>query len=551
MAELPAGTVTFLFTDIEGSTRLLAGLGRERYGQLLAEHHRLLREAFARSNGLEVDTQGDAFFVVFRTAGEAVSAAAEAQRALAGHPWPEDVRPSVRMGLHTGEALLSDDRYVGVAVHRAQRVSAAGHGGQVLLSNATREMVEDELPSGVHLRDLGQQRLKDLDRPAHLFQLDVDGLPAEFPPLRTEAPATFEDKRHGVARFLALERRRAWLLAGLAAALLLGAIAGVVVLLTGGSHAAGLAGEDALAAIDPDSGAVAKRIPLAAASTAVAAGEGGLWVLNSDQQTVSRIDPKTAEVDPFGTGATPTDVAVGAGSVWVGAGSTLPTAQSVSPITTSVARVSPQTRTVQARIPLPRRGGAIANSGEQRIAVGRDGVWTINPDYTISQINPETSSVVRTISSFPAVAIAASGRDVWALGQDGSLARIDATDGRVARRLQLRTTDATRLAIGAGSVWVTDPPEGTLWRVALAGTSRPSAIPVGEGALGVAVGNGSVWLANPLRGTVVQVSPSTNAVARVVPVGGAPRALVVAVNKGPRAPSAKRSFTAGRALPIS
>jgi branched-chain amino acid transport system substrate-binding protein len=525
MAEAPAGTVTFLFTDIEGSTRLLARLGRERYGELLAEHHRLLRERFAQHRGYEVDTQGDAFFVVFRTASDAVAAAVDAQRALARHRWPDDAEPRVRMGLHTGEALIRDDRYVGVAVHRAQRVSATGHGGQVLLSNATREMVEDELPPGVRLRDLGLQRLKDLDRAAHLSQLEIEGLPSDFPPLRIEAPAAIGGAR-GLAARLRPETRRGRVVAAGAATLLLAGVAAAAVLLSGRSNKTGLTSADALAAIEPHSGKVTRRFPLDAASTAVAAGEGGVWVLNSDEQTVSHVDPNTGVAKPFGTGATPTDIAVGVGSVWVGAGSTLPTAQTVSPVTISLTRVSPQTRTVQARIRLPRRAGAVSNVSEEHIAIGEDAVWTINPDYTISRINPKTSKV-RTISSFPAVAIAASGREVWALGPDGALGQIDPKTDRVKRRVQLRTTAAARVAVGMGSVFVTDPADGTLWRVDLAGRSRPTAIPLGEGALGVAVGEGSVWVANPLRGTVAQVSPSANAVVRAVPVGGAPRAVTV------------------------
>jgi branched-chain amino acid transport system substrate-binding protein len=526
MSEAPAGTVTFLFTDIEGSTRLLSRLGRERYGELLAEHHRLLREQFARHGGHEVDTQGDAFFVVFRTAGQAVAAAADAQRALAGHRWLDDVQPRVRMGLHTGEALVRDGRYVGVAVHRAQRVSATGHGGQVLLSNATREMVEDELPPGVRLRDLGLQRLKDLDRPAHLSQLEIEGLPSDFPPLRTDS-AAIDATRGGLAERLRLGTRRGQLVAAGAVALLVAGAATATILLGGGSHVTAPTSADVLAGIEPNSGKVRTRIPLGAASTAVAAGEGGVWVLNSDEQTVSRVDPKTGDAEQFGTGAIPTDIAVGAGSLWVGAGSTLAAAQTVSPVTTSVTRVSPRTRTAQARIPLPRRAGPVSNFSEQHIAVGRDAVWTVNPDYSISRINPRTSTVVRTISSFPAIAIAASGREVWALGPDGAVGKIDPRRNRVRRRIQLRTTAAARVAVGMGSVWVTDPAEGTLWRIDLAGASVPSAIPVGEGALGITVGGGSVWVANPLRGTVAQVSPSANAVVRTVPVGGAPRAVAV------------------------
>jgi predicted ATPase/class 3 adenylate cyclase len=167
---LPSGTVTLLFTDIEGSTRLLHELGG-RYAEVLAEHRRVLREAFGRHRGVEVDTQGDSFFYVFARAGDAVGAAAEAQAALADGP----VR--VRMGVHTGEPLLADGGYVGVDVHRGARIAGSGHGGQVLVSESTRQLVE----SSVELRDLGLHRLKDLTEAQHLYQLG-DG---EFPPLRT------------------------------------------------------------------------------------------------------------------------------------------------------------------------------------------------------------------------------------------------------------------------------------------------------------------------------------------------------------------------------
>jgi predicted ATPase len=165
----PTGTVTLLFTDIEGSTKLLHALG-DRYAEVLAEHRRLLREAFAHHRGFEVDTQGDAFFYAFGSASEAVAAASEAQAALADGP----VR--VRMGVHTGEATRTEEGYVGMEVHRAARICAAGHGGQIVVSEATRAL----LP-GSELRDLGEHRLKDLSEPQRLYQLGR----ADFPPLKT------------------------------------------------------------------------------------------------------------------------------------------------------------------------------------------------------------------------------------------------------------------------------------------------------------------------------------------------------------------------------
>jgi predicted ATPase/class 3 adenylate cyclase len=184
MAELPIGTVTFLFTDIEGSTRMLQRLG-DRYTKLLEDHGEILRSAFIAADGYPVSTEGDSFFVVFQSAPAAVAGAGEAQRALDTHSWPEGERVRVRMGLHTGEGKLGGENYIGIDVHRAARIASAGHGGQVLMSEATRSLVEGSLQSGISLRDLGRHRLKDLENPERLFQLVVEGLPDDFPPVRT------------------------------------------------------------------------------------------------------------------------------------------------------------------------------------------------------------------------------------------------------------------------------------------------------------------------------------------------------------------------------
>jgi predicted ATPase/class 3 adenylate cyclase len=184
MAVRPSGTVTFLFSDIEGSTRLLRDLGVERYGEVLQEHRRLFRDCVAAAGGTEVDTQGDAFFVAFPRAEDAARAAVETQRALATHRWTEGSAVRVRMGMHSTDAHGRDEGYVGIGVHRAARICAAGHGGQVLVSSSSAELLRDaDLPFG--LIDLGRHALKDLPAPEHLFQLAADGLADRFPPLRS------------------------------------------------------------------------------------------------------------------------------------------------------------------------------------------------------------------------------------------------------------------------------------------------------------------------------------------------------------------------------
>src|SRR5574341_602477 len=184
MSELPSGTVTILFTDIEGSTRLLQQLGEE-YATLIAEHHQILRETSETHHGHVQGIEGDSFFVVFPGALDAVNAVVQAQRELAAHTWPNGVDLRVRMGLHTGEPQISGLGYVGIDVHRAARIAAAGHGGQVLLSQTTYDLVDRDLPKGVTVRDLGEHRLKDLRQPKHLYQLVIEGLPADFPPLKS------------------------------------------------------------------------------------------------------------------------------------------------------------------------------------------------------------------------------------------------------------------------------------------------------------------------------------------------------------------------------
>jgi class 3 adenylate cyclase len=199
---LPGGTVTFLFTDIEGSTRLLQELGDD-YGEVVADHRHLLREIFQAAGGNEVDSQGDAFFYSFPRARDAVGAAVAGQRALAEHAWPRDAEVLVRMGLHTGEPSVGEEGYIGLDVVRAARICSAGHGGQILISETTRALLGNELPSGVSVRDLGEQRLKDVQH-EHVYELALDESSQGFPPLkqaetdrRDDLTQRFEDKING------------------------------------------------------------------------------------------------------------------------------------------------------------------------------------------------------------------------------------------------------------------------------------------------------------------------------------------------------------------
>jgi YVTN family beta-propeller protein len=331
VAELPRGTVTFVFTDIEGSTALVKRL-RDRYGDVVEQHQLLLRAAFSAHGGHEIDTQGDSFFFAFARARDAVIAVVEAQRALAAHDWPDDGEVRVRMGLHTGEPAVGEQRYTGFGVHRAARISAAGHGGQVVLSNATRELVEDDLPENVSIRELGTYELKDVERPERLFQLAVEDLPGEFPPLK--APKVAEP--HPL-------RRRAILLSGLA-----GVIAAAVAIPLFAFGEGGSGGESIEAAagnsvgfLDPASNRLVDDVGVGATPTDVAVGEGAVWVTNADDRSVSRIDPvkRTLVQTITEVGNSPSGIAVGNGAVWV-----------VNSLDSSVSRIDPGTNRVVQKV---------------------------------------------------------------------------------------------------------------------------------------------------------------------------------------------------------
>jgi len=196
VGELPGGTITMLFTDIEGSTALLSRLG-DRYAEALSAHRVLMRAAMAAWHGREISTEGDSFFVVFESAADALGCCLAAQRALAGHDWPGGLAVRVRMGLHSGEPAQHEDNYLGMDVHRAARIAATAHGGQVVLSDPTRLLAASRLPDGASVRDLGFHRLKDIEEAERIYQLVAPGLQEDFPPLKSlgtpaslPAPAT-------------------------------------------------------------------------------------------------------------------------------------------------------------------------------------------------------------------------------------------------------------------------------------------------------------------------------------------------------------------------
>ena len=424
-SELPGGTLTFLFTDIEGSTRLEREL-RERYSDVLTDHRRLLREAFARFGGREIDTQGDSFFFVFSRAREAVAAAVAGQSALAAHTWPEGHWVRVRIGMHTGEATLDDGRYVGLAVHRGARISAAGHGGQILLSSSTRDVVEDDLPADQRLVDLGEHRLKDLPRAERVFQLVAPGLREEFPSLKSIGASSFEGRESELAEAAADELAGRWrrpgrrgFIAATAAAAAIGVAVGLLATQGGGSEADASVAENSVGVIDSDGGIVAD-VGVGDSPSQVAATPEAVWVTNTTDNTVSRIDPSTNDVrQTITVGEGPTGVAVGGGAVWVANG-----------LEGTVSRVDSSTNREVQKIPV--------GNGPTGIAFGEGAVWVANSvDGTVSRIAPGPGRVTGTYPAVIGVSAVAVGFDrIWvASPSTASVLALHPRSGQVLARI--------------------------------------------------------------------------------------------------------------------
>ena len=497
MAELPAGTVTFLFTDIEGSTRLVKQLG-ERYADVLRDHQRIIREAAAGRGGREIDTQGDSFFFAFPRANAALGAAVVAQRDLDAHPWPEGADVRVRMGLHTGEPLLGEERYLGMGVHRAARIAAAGHGGQVLLSNATRELVEDEAP-GVTVRELGTYQLKDIDRPERLYQLDVDGLQTRFPSLKAEK---LEPPRVS---------RRTGLVAAVAGVLAAAVAISIFARGQGGSGGGPIeaAGGNSVAFVDASSHELVADVPVGASPTNVALGDGAVWVTNAADSTVDRIDPDTGTVrQTIRVGKGPDDLASGAGSVWVTNG-----------LAGTVSRIDAAANDVVDTIAV--------GSGPSGIAVGLGAVWVVNrDDHMLAKIAPSTGRVVGSapVGTSP-VDVAVGAGAVWVTSStDGQVLRVDPKDVRVTEAINVgRGPEA--IAVGAGGVWVANTIDGTVSRIDPETSGVTATIAVGEGPSGIQAQSGAVWVSSEFSETLARIDPETNDVSESIDLGARPAGI--------------------------
>jgi len=513
MSEFPSGAVTFLFTDIEGSTLLLKRL-RERYGEVLGAHQRLLRASFAAHGGREIDTQGDSFFVAFGGAREALLAAVEGQRALGAHAWPDGVEVKVRMGLHTGQALAAEGRYTGLAVHRAARICAAGHGGQILVSQATQTLLEDEEEDlHVVLRDLGEQRLKDLDRPVRLYQAAAEGLSDSFPPLRREA----ELAQAAEAAIKAPLWRRPLLL-GAAALVLAAVIATIAFLTTRGPGGLSEVRPNHVGVIDPETNAIVAEIPVGIRPGPVAAGAAALWVGNLQDRNLTRIDPRRRSAVGVVSldNRTPTGIAVGKGTVWVANG-----------LSGELSRVDSRFGQVEQRINVTGRASRSSNGS---VAVGAGSVWVVYGDSTLARVEPEAERPPAVaVAGFSPSAVAVGAGSVWVANSgDSTVQRFNPTTFEEGP-LRAFSVDKRPVAIayGEGALWVANQGGGAVTRIDPS-TGSTTPIRVGDEPTAIAVGAGAVWVANSGSGTISRIDPASNEVVQTITVGNAPAGIAVA-----------------------
>ena len=510
MPDQPSGAVTFLFTDIEGSTRLVKQL-RADYGAVLQQHQRLLREAFDAHGGYEVDTQGDSFFVAFSSARDALLAAVDGQRALLAHPWPGDVQIKVRVGLHTGQAVASDGRYTGLAVNRAARIGAVGHGGQILLSQATHTLLEDEEEDlDVTFEDLGEQRLKDLDRSVRLYQATAEGLPAEFPPLRLGAePEKLDAARPPWRRpaAIAIAAVVALLIAGVTAALALR-----------GEPASVIPPPNSLAVVDPETERIVEAITVGKRPGPVAFGAGSLWVGNLDDRSVTRVDATSHAVlgNIFLDRRTPTGLAFGFGALWVAQGAR-----------GDVLRIDPQFNEPAPSVDV---GDTAFGSQNGSVAVDAEWVWAVFGDSTLARIDPSTGRVAEETraGSLPA-GIAVGSGSIWVSNSgDATVTRYNPASFTGGPLDPIYNVSARPTGVAAGeAIWVTNTADNSVSRI---DPNSNTVVPVGvgEAPTAVAVTEDAVWVVNSGDGTISRIDPERNEVVGKVEIGNSPSGIVLA-----------------------
>jgi YVTN family beta-propeller protein len=503
--DLPTGTVAFLFTDIEQSTQLLRALGGD-YSHLIAEHHRLLSEAFEANSGRVVDDQGDSLFAVFPRVRDAAAAAERVQRGLAVHDWPGSAEVRVRIGLHAGEPQVVGDRYVGLGVHRAARISAAAHGGQVLLSEAAAMLLADSEPADVSIRPLGEYELKDFDGPERISQLVVDGLATDFPPLK--APKVAEQE---------WSPRRKLLAATVVVLVAVAAVAAAAALLLGDDGAPSVVPES-LVKIDAGTNEIVDVVPVGRNPGEVAFVGDYVFVASVEDATLSRVDTRTGDFTNSGRYSADGSIAA-QGDDWLWA---------ASKRRGEVSQVETDSLAFFASLPLPEKRDTAAigvGGGSLWVSTGSPGLvtrWQLPAPHTL-RLERRYPLRLHDWANGLAFGYGAAWVSLGAPAND--LLRIDAQSGR-ATRIPVGNLPG-QLAVGFGSVWVSMWDDDKVWRIdPVTGRAR-GIVKVGGHPMGVAVGAGSVWVTNHCDGTVSRIDPDTDMVVETIEIGFHPQWIAV------------------------
>jgi peptide/nickel transport system substrate-binding protein len=410
------------------------------------------------------------------------------------------------MGLHTGEPRVGGERYVGIGVHRAARIGAAGHGGQVLLSSTTKELAEEDLPPGVTIRDLGERRLKDIDQRQRLYQLVIEGLPSAFGPLRTLD--------------VELNRKRRRLYAGAALIGVAAAAVAIPIFALGQGSSGGsdvMVAPNSVAVIDPQTNRVTGDVPVGARPAEIVSGSGSLWVANLDDETVSRIDPTTSRViRSIADSGVSGSLAAAPGATWA------MTADPAGSFVTAT-KIDPNYEAVTQKI----RVKALSQFEKTfpAVAVGEGAVWVGPPGWLLTRIDPATSSVKTIDTGNGPSSVAVGEGAVWVADIDANnVVRVDPASGIVVETIPVGHAPAA-IAIGEGSVWVADRFDNKVVRIDPSTNAVKSTIQVGESPVDIAVGSDGVWVANSGDGTVSRIDPRTDTVVKTIPIGGSPHGI--------------------------
>jgi branched-chain amino acid transport system substrate-binding protein len=508
---------TFLIADVRGYTSFTQAHGDEEAGKLAARFADLARKAVSATGGEVLELRGDEALCVFHSARQALRGAVELQRRFRARENGQPAFPlGIGVGLAAGEAVPIEGGYRGGALNLAARLCSLAGPGQIFASEMVTGLAG--AVDGLRFVERRRVRVKGIERPVRAIEVVPE---VELPPVPV-APRP-------------RSRRRAYLLMAVGAVVLAAAASAAVLALTRDSDQTIEAVGNAIAAFDGDS--VRYTQTFGRTPSTIAIGEGAVWVLNADDRTISKVDPETSEVTTFGTGGITTDLAVGEGAVWIGNG-----AHPAGPLplalvhTASISRLDPDTTQVTDTVRLPRfvQNPAAVSSGEDRVlgvsqlAVGAGAVWAINPDRSISRINPDSGEREATIPMKAGSAIAAGDEGVWVLdGETTEVLRIDPRTNEVGERIELATEGLTGLALGAGSVWVTDLGQGLLWRIEPGPDPITRSIDVGFGVTAVAFGGGAVWVTNFVEDELIQVDVETNKVVKRIPLAGTPPSVAV------------------------